>query len=332
MGAWCRRRPPRRRPRGPLPWLQRRPNPPRPRPPRLRNRSPRFRRRRPLPRRPLPRHPPRSLPLRSQNRKPRRNWRRSNPRNPRRKKKRTRAMRRDGQRLASGDAEGAQGASVDVQAGDPDDQEPAADPAVDRDHEDRGRFPRRDRTRGHRDRSVPVHVGVRPARCVCLDAPDPDQDRGLHRVPVAPGTEPGDLPEMRRTTNVTSQGETSGWTTCAVSIVTFRERRNAIRRMKFGSSSQRWARREMNAAPRIRGTIARTPFERSYTFDPSFGAEKNGKVETVPVAPRLAYTPPFAALWSPRARVFARKSPRAFAGTRTSPTQSDRTTVSAVFR
>jgi len=49
-------------------------------------------------------------------------------------------MRRDGQRLASGDAEGAQGASVDVQAGDPDDQEPAADPAVDRDHEDRGRF------------------------------------------------------------------------------------------------------------------------------------------------------------------------------------------------
>src|SRR3989442_14619220 len=84
-----------------------------PRPPRLRNRPPQFRRQSLRPRRPRPRRPRRNLPLRSQNRKPRRNWRRSNPRNPRRKKKRTRAMRRDGQRLASRDAEGAQGASVD---------------------------------------------------------------------------------------------------------------------------------------------------------------------------------------------------------------------------
>src|SRR5207245_11639915 len=101
-------------------------------------------------------------------------------------------------------------------------------------------------------------------------------------------------------------GETSGWTTCAVSMVTFRERRNAIRRMKFGSSSQRCARREVNAAPGVRDTIARTPFERSYTFDRSLGAAKNGKVDTVPVDRRLAEAPALAALRSSSDRTSAR--------------------------
>src|SRR3989442_1597876 len=78
--------------------------------------------------------------------------------------------------------------------------------AVERGHEDRGRLPRRDRTGGNCDRPVPVHVRVPPARRVHLGAPDSDQDRGVHRMPIAPGTEPGDLPEMRRAANVTSQG------------------------------------------------------------------------------------------------------------------------------
>src|SRR2546427_12537887 len=101
--------------------------------------------------------------------------------------------------------------------------------------------------------------------------------------------------------------------------------------MKFGSSSQRWARREVRTAPGIRDAMARTPLERWYTFDRSFGAAKNGKVETVPVARSLAYTPAFAALWSPNARFFVMKAPPAFAGTRTSPTKRDRSTLSAVF-
>src|SRR2546427_122172 len=104
--------------------------------------------------------------------------------------------------LASGHREGPQGAADDVQAGNPDDQEPPPGRAVDRDHEDHGGLPRRDRTRRDRDRRVLVDARLHPARRVRFDAPDPHQDRGLHRLSIAARSEPGDLPEMRRSADV----------------------------------------------------------------------------------------------------------------------------------
>src|SRR2546425_1116687 len=119
------------------------------------------------------------------------------------RKHRTRRATDDRERIASGDREGPQGAPHDVQAGDPDDQEPPPGRASDRDHEDHGGLPGRDRTRRNRDRHVLVDARLHPARGVRLDAPDPHQDRGVHRLSIAPRTEPGDLPEVRRSADVT---------------------------------------------------------------------------------------------------------------------------------
>src|SRR5439155_18601372 len=113
-----------------------------------------------------------------------------------------RRTRDDGARDVPDGAEGPQGAADDVQTGNPDDQEPPARAAAHRDHEDRGGLPRRDWPRGHRDGAVPLHAVLRAARRVRLDAPDPNPDRRLHRMPIAARLAPGDLPEVWRAPDV----------------------------------------------------------------------------------------------------------------------------------
>src|SRR3990170_52760 len=184
--------------------------------------------------------------------------------------------------------EGAQVASDDVSPGDPDDPEPAACAAWHRDHEDCWRLPRRDRPRGDRHGSVPLHGDFHPARHPRLDAPDQGADGRVHRVPLSLGTGPRNLSGMRRAPDVTPQGATSGCTTWAVSISSFNRRRRSILRLKCVSSDHRCASRETKTAPGTLEAIVFTPFERSYALVRSFGVAKNGNTDTVPVSLMLA--------------------------------------------
>src|SRR5207253_3227374 len=171
---------------------------------------------------------------------------------------------------------GPQGPAADSEAGDSNDPEPPAGPAGNRHHEDRRRLLVGNRLRRTRHGAVSVLRPLRASRGHRGDATDPNPDRHVHRMPRAAAEGRGDLHELRRTADVNRHGEISGCTTWASSISSLRDRTRLILRRKFGSSSHRWARRLVNAAPGVRVTIARTPFERSYTLVRSFGAEKNG--------------------------------------------------------